>query len=648
MRATAPTTEVVVPHTASGRRQVELPVTPVAPIRARKPDVTELQLTPYAWAKLQYLCHCVPTEIGAMGIGLSREEPLIITDLVVPHQEVSGVCTKFDDLPFNNLLDELCDPEGKHKLHPVQCSRVWFHTHPGFSPSPSATDEETFESRWASKCSWAVMAILASDGSMYARLARNAGGLRTAHQIPIAVAWDQPFPASDHAAWLADVGQKLREVDIQSYVPAGIPCVMRDYYTEPPLSRFSDPVHDDLIFEDWEGRWTATVPDQETAVDRALSHLRSPPARRKGQEFTKVNGRPSDGSRPMIRLRPQDLLHPLDQRDRQQLWSLPPDTTTRKDSRLLKELAKIGVTPCGETARPGQKPFGRYSWLLFNVDLPLEPKLMSRIGKRWPRGLTARQLFEVSAPLDADTDNLVEVAKLEILLSNAQHHSVDQRSPSFTMQRDTHGERITELMPWVRADNTLIWLTPEEMEWMEDVIAGGSADAIPIGRFGAGRRPKPASSQWPPVPDRPVNPDFREVKDQILDIFEQLRGCIEEATIEDEWAHDVFDQNLYEKLVEPLRQGAKSGGYHSVFQWVYEELADYDHDPDAFDHELEGMLEDMKSGDRPMPGISESADRRRILESAQATLEEVNEMLMSGEDRCRQPRLTPTAGAPPS
>src|SRR5947209_14095353 len=43
-----------------------------------------------------------------------------------------------------------------------QFARLFMHTHPGNSPQPSATDEETF-ARVFGRCDWAVMFILARD-----------------------------------------------------------------------------------------------------------------------------------------------------------------------------------------------------------------------------------------------------------------------------------------------------------------------------------------------------------------------------------------------------------------------------------------------------------------------------------------------------
>ena len=53
-------------------------------------------------------------------------------------------------------------------------ARIWCHTHPGSSVTPSGTDEETF-ARCFGGCDWAVMFILGRTGNTYARLSFSTG-----------------------------------------------------------------------------------------------------------------------------------------------------------------------------------------------------------------------------------------------------------------------------------------------------------------------------------------------------------------------------------------------------------------------------------------------------------------------------------------
>jgi hypothetical protein len=80
-------------------------------------------------------------------------------------QYASDVTVRFDDEAVAELFDELVD----RGLRPHRFGRIWIHTHPGDSPLPSPTDEETF-ARCFSRCDWAVMFIVSQTEQAYARL----------------------------------------------------------------------------------------------------------------------------------------------------------------------------------------------------------------------------------------------------------------------------------------------------------------------------------------------------------------------------------------------------------------------------------------------------------------------------------------------
>ncbi len=130
------------------------------------------------------------------GFGIARsDDPLRIDDVRLVQQTASPVTVEFDDDSVADLFDELVDAG----LKPSQFARVWIHTHPGDSATPSGVDETTFD-RCFGGTDWSVMAILAREGATYARLRFHVGPggeLR----IPVKVDWTAPFGASDHAAW---------------------------------------------------------------------------------------------------------------------------------------------------------------------------------------------------------------------------------------------------------------------------------------------------------------------------------------------------------------------------------------------------------------------------------------------------------------
>ncbi len=155
-----------------------------------------LRFTPYAWAKLQYFCHRGDTEIG--GFGLSHpDDPLLVIDFLTLKQQVTCVSVEFDDEAVAELFEDQVD--AGHR--PEQFARLWCHTHPGDSPHPSTTDEDTFE-RVFGGCDWAVMFILARGGQMYARL-RFKAGPGGEMELPVAIDYAEEFPGADHEAWEA-------------------------------------------------------------------------------------------------------------------------------------------------------------------------------------------------------------------------------------------------------------------------------------------------------------------------------------------------------------------------------------------------------------------------------------------------------------
>jgi hypothetical protein len=156
-----------------------------------------LRFSPTAWAKLLYFRDKSDNEVGGFGI-TEPDDLLLVTDFVTIKQEVSCVSVKFDDEAVSKFFDGQVDLGRK----PEQFARVWLHTHPADCPHPSATDENTFKRVFGS-CQWAVMCIVAQDGSTYARLGFNVGpGGQIL--IPTEVDYSRAFGATDHAVWDAE------------------------------------------------------------------------------------------------------------------------------------------------------------------------------------------------------------------------------------------------------------------------------------------------------------------------------------------------------------------------------------------------------------------------------------------------------------
>jgi hypothetical protein len=197
------------------RQQQQQPPHP-SPKRRRVDDGLHRQLVfaPLAWLKLRVLLHGGDTEVGGFGIA-AEDDLLYIDDLAVPVQRTTAVTVEFDDGAVADHFDDCLD----RGIGPARCGRLWIHTHPGSSPAPSSTDEQTF-ARAFGDCDWAVMAIIARDGSTYARL-RFGAGPGGSMIMPITVDWERfPQDLLDHegqleeliGGWLDEYGSKVHPV----------------------------------------------------------------------------------------------------------------------------------------------------------------------------------------------------------------------------------------------------------------------------------------------------------------------------------------------------------------------------------------------------------------------------------------------------
>ena len=176
--------------------------------RKRKPV---LRFSPTAWAKLLFLRDRGDTEIGGFGIS-DEDDPLYVSDIRLVLQTCTAVTVAFDDVAVADFFDEQIDA-GKSI---AQIGRVWIHTHPGESATPSGTHEETFR-RVFGRPDWAVMFILAQSGASYCRLRFNVGpGAEI--EIPNRVDFRQPFAPSNFECWEREYVACVRP-DITGWAP---------------------------------------------------------------------------------------------------------------------------------------------------------------------------------------------------------------------------------------------------------------------------------------------------------------------------------------------------------------------------------------------------------------------------------------------
>ena len=206
-----------------------------------------LRLTPYAWSKLLFLRDAGPTEIGGFGIS-AESNLLLIEDFRLVKQRCSVATVRFDDESIADFFDEQVD----RGLSPERFGRIWVHTHPGSSPLPSVTDEETF-ARCFGGADWTLMLILACGGRTYARL-RFGVGPKASVILPIEIDFGAAAPAMDQAAWEQEYQHNVSaDVILAPARPTpGPPPKVSFDPAEESSAIGNDPFFDPARFDPWE------------------------------------------------------------------------------------------------------------------------------------------------------------------------------------------------------------------------------------------------------------------------------------------------------------------------------------------------------------------------------------------------------------
>lgn len=175
-------------------------------VEKKKSKRFTLRFNPTAWAKLLYFRDKSDNEVG--GFGITKPDDLLsVIDFVTVKQEVTAVSVKFDDEAVADYFENQVDLGRK----PEQFARIWLHSHPGDSPSPSVTDDETF-ARVFGSCQWAIMFILAQDNKTYAKLSFSVGpGGQVL--IPAEIDYSQDFGPSDQENWDREYAANVKVVE---------------------------------------------------------------------------------------------------------------------------------------------------------------------------------------------------------------------------------------------------------------------------------------------------------------------------------------------------------------------------------------------------------------------------------------------------
>jgi len=153
-------------------------------------------------------------EVGGFGLTLA-EDLLFVTDFILVKQKVTAVSVSFEDESVADFFEDQVEAARV----PQQFGRIWLHTHPGNSPEPSMTDENTF-TRVFGSCDWAIMFIVAQDGRTFARLRFNAGPGGEV-KIPVCVDYNCEFDAADFGLWTQQYKANVTEDTIFSFAGKG-------------------------------------------------------------------------------------------------------------------------------------------------------------------------------------------------------------------------------------------------------------------------------------------------------------------------------------------------------------------------------------------------------------------------------------------
>lgn len=176
----------------------------------------KLRMSPTAWAKFRFMCTKASTEIGGFGVS-SIDDPLLVTEFHLIKQKSTAATVELDDEALANYVED----QVALGRHPNECLRIWMHTHPSDSTTPSGTDWDMFNSKFTN-CDWSVMAIMGANGTTseaHLWITHPDSGMITIGSIE--TDWTLPLEAADPADWEAELKEKVTEWTIVSPAKTG-------------------------------------------------------------------------------------------------------------------------------------------------------------------------------------------------------------------------------------------------------------------------------------------------------------------------------------------------------------------------------------------------------------------------------------------
>lgn len=161
------------------------------PVSTRPPALTmapppSIVWSGTAWAKAKALCALATGEVSFYCI-TSPTDRTQIEDVWVPKQTTTAASYETCGIDEAQQMGDLCFREPEPRV-PENTIKIWCHTHPGNSATPSCTDWDTFEERFKD-CEWGVMFILAKDGATSCHTSLVAGGKQYAIVTDVLIDW---------------------------------------------------------------------------------------------------------------------------------------------------------------------------------------------------------------------------------------------------------------------------------------------------------------------------------------------------------------------------------------------------------------------------------------------------------------------------
>lgn len=160
--------------------------------------------SPVAYQKLRYFLNN-KDDVEIAGFGqTSPEYPEVIIDFHLVGQIAEPVDVTMTEDGIQDYVDKMSDLD----VPMNECFRIWIHTHPTFSTSPSAQDIKTFQELYESN-PWFAMIILNRKDEWHGEIGYKSGPVPTSYEVDLDIDWDYPCDRIVNFAELDEQYNKL-------------------------------------------------------------------------------------------------------------------------------------------------------------------------------------------------------------------------------------------------------------------------------------------------------------------------------------------------------------------------------------------------------------------------------------------------------